>query len=163
MSKYHTGLLFLRQTIKSVRTVVMETAQLVLSQFKNIYNADNWELNKVSLYWKYFNNSVNWLNYVILILEVQFFWDTVYVWKWTEKNGSSNLECFFCRQPVNTVDVKNFCWNSHAYAEVNCYILIIFRAKLRLVWPGYSGQIRAPSDRHIQCSLYSVLYNMLTA
>jgi len=51
----------------------METAQLVLSQFKNIYNADNWELNKVSLYWKYFNNSVNWLNYVILILEVQFF------------------------------------------------------------------------------------------
>jgi len=41
VSKYHTGLLFLRQTIKSVRTVVMETAQLVLSQFKNIYNADN--------------------------------------------------------------------------------------------------------------------------
>ena len=39
-------------------------------------NVVNWEFNKVYLYQKYV---VNWWRYVILIVEVQFFRDTVYM------------------------------------------------------------------------------------
>jgi len=42
-----------------VATVVMETAQLVLSQFKNFYRSQLRELNKVSLCQKYLVNVVN--------------------------------------------------------------------------------------------------------
>ena len=41
-----------RDTNHQVATVVMETVQMVLSQFKNFFNVVNWELNKVYLYQK---------------------------------------------------------------------------------------------------------------
>ena len=36
--------------LREVATVVMETAQLVLSQFKNFFNVVDWELNIVYPY-----------------------------------------------------------------------------------------------------------------
>ena len=46
----------------------METAQLVLSQF-NFFNVVNWELVNV----------MNWWSYVILIVALQVFFETMYI------------------------------------------------------------------------------------
>ena len=66
-----------------VATVVKETTQLVLRQFKNVFITVNGELNKVSLCQKYLVNVVNW-SYVILTVAVRFFWDTLYL-KWNHR------------------------------------------------------------------------------
>jgi len=76
MSKYRR-VRFFWDTNLQVTTVAMETTQLVLSQFKKLFNLLNWEWNKVYLCQKSLVNVVNWWSYVILIVAVRFL-DTVY-------------------------------------------------------------------------------------
>ena len=63
--------------VGQVATVVMETTQLILSQFK-LFIVVNGELNKVGMCQKLLVNVVKWWSYIILIVAVRFFWDTLY-------------------------------------------------------------------------------------